>query len=254
MSARSAPCSDAFAPRRGESMMTLAPVGDIVALDPKVVALDPKVVALDPKVVALVRLSARIARGGEEAMRQGCIECVGAEVPVLWVEELLLQSYLFCGFPRTLNATREWRRISGVSAPAVSAESARDSATSGEEYQRWRARGEATCAIVYGEFYAKLRHNIVALHPELDEWMIVEGYGKILSRPGLALSLRELCIVAACVAASQERQLHSHLHGSLNAGVPAADVRKSLHALQGVVADDDLHRALLLLERVVGKA
>ncbi len=241
-------------------MMPVAPVGDIVALDAKVTALDAKVVALDPKVVALVRLSARIARGGEDAMRQGCIECAGAEVPVQWVEELLLQSYLFCGFPRTLNATREWRRISGVPAPAVSpapesdSATASDSALAGEEYERWRAQGEATCAIVYGGFYAKLRHNIVALHPELDEWMIVEGYGKILSRPGLALALRELCIVAACVAASQERQLHSHLHGSLNAGVPAADVRKCLEALQDVVADDDLQRALLLLERVVGKA
>lgn len=228
-------------------MIPVSPVGDIVALD-------ADVTALDAKVVALVRLSARIARGGEDAMRQGCLECVAAEVPVQWVEELLLQSYLFCGFPRTLNATREWRRISRVPAPAVSPAPARDSATAGEQYERWRAEGEVTCAIVYGGFFAKLRHNIVALHPELDEWMIVEGYGKILSRPGLALALRELCIVAACVAGSQERQLHSHLHGSLNAGVPAAEVRLSLEALRGVVADDDLHRAGLLLHRVLGKS
>jgi len=209
---------------------------------------------LDPAIAALVRLSARIARGGEEAMRQGCIECVKANVPVQWVEELLLQSYLFCGFPRTLNATREWRRISGVPAPVARPGATGGPAVSGQEYERWRAQGEATCAIVYGEFYRKLRHNIVALHPELDEWMIVEGYGKILSRPGLALPLRELCIVAACVASSQERQLHSHLHGSLNAGVPAAEVRQSLQALHDVVASDDLQRAVLLLDRVLGKS
>lgn len=77
-----------------------APTGDILPLD--------------TAIAALVRLSARIARGGEEAMRQGCIECVKANVPVQWVEELLLQSYLFCGFPRTLNATREWRRRKSV--------------------------------------------------------------------------------------------------------------------------------------------
>lgn len=214
------------------------------------------ILPLDPRVVALVRLSARIARGGEEAMRQGSIECVKASVPVTWVEELLLQSYLFCGFPRTLNATREWRRISGAPAPvaADSVATASDPVAAGEQYERWRAQGEATCAIVYGQFYAKLRHNIVALHPELDEWMIVEGYGKILSRPGLALGHRELCIVAACVAGAQDRQLHSHLHGSLNAGVPAAEVRQILDALRGVVADEDLQRAMLLLERVIGKA
>lgn len=219
------------------------------------------IIPVDSRVVALARLSARIARGGEEAMRQGCIECLKASVPVEWVEELLLQSYLFCGFPRTLNATREWRRISGAPAPAAasaasagSVAAAAEPVSSGEQYERWRAQGEATCAIVYGPFYAKLRHNIVALHPELDEWMVVEGYGKILSRPGLALGHRELCIVAACVAGAQDRQLHSHLHGSLNAGVPAAEVRQVLDALRGVVADEDLQRAMLLLERVVGKA
>ena len=39
-------------------------------------------------------------------------------VPVPWVEEVILQSYLFAGFPRALNAAREWRRVSGVAAPA----------------------------------------------------------------------------------------------------------------------------------------
>ena len=60
--------------------------------------------------------------------------------------------------------------------------------------ERWRREGEATCATVYGDHYKRLRQNINRLHPELDEWMIVEGYGKILSRPGLELRLRELCI------------------------------------------------------------
>ena len=67
--------------------------------------------------------------------------------------------------------------------------------------------------------YERLRENIRDLHPLLDDWMIVEGYGKVLSRPGLDLARRELCIVAACAAAAQDRQLHSHLHGALNVGV-----------------------------------
>jgi 4-carboxymuconolactone decarboxylase len=83
--------------------------------------------------------------------------------------------------------------------------------------------------------------------------MIVEGYGKVLSRPGLDLGRRELCIVAACVASGQERQLHSHLHGALNVGVPAGVVRESLEALTPVVSDDRLGAARLLLERVIGK-
>jgi 4-carboxymuconolactone decarboxylase len=83
--------------------------------------------------------------------------------------------------------------------------------------------------------------------------MIVEGYGKVLSRPDLDLPRRELCIVAACVASGQERQLHSHLHGALNVGVPAAVVRQALDGLRSVVPDDRLGGARLLFERVAGK-
>ena len=204
---------------------------------------------LDRAVSALVRFSARIAAGSEQSMRAGCSECVTTDVPVEWVEELLLQSYLFCGFPRALNATREWRRISGVRAPAVGSDRATPGETDGG-LERWRAQGEATCAIVYGEFYGKLRQNIVALHPALDEWMIAEGYGKILSRPGLELRHRELCIVAACIAGGQERQLHSHLHGALNAGSSPSELRAALNALHDLVTPDQLIRSLLLLDRV----
>ena len=84
--------------------------------------------------------------------------------------------------------------------------------------------------------------------------MIVEGYGKALSRPGLDLGRRELCIVAACAASGQDRQLHSHLHGALNAGVEAEVVRDALAALEGIVSKEILARARMLFERVVGKA
>ena len=36
---------------------------------------------------------------------------------------------------------------------------------------RWRGQGEATCAIVYGPFSERLRHNSRQLHPALDAWM-----------------------------------------------------------------------------------
>jgi 4-carboxymuconolactone decarboxylase len=204
-------------------------------------------VSLDPTLVPLVRLAAVVAAGSEEQMRVAAAACVEASVPVTWVEELLLQSYLFCGFPRTLNAMREWRRASGIEAPVDRGGNDSDSMT-------WRAQGEATCAIVYGASYAKLRHNIERLHPELDQWMVVEGYGKILSRPGLELRHRELCVVAACVASAQDRQLHSHLHGALNAGAPPSEVIGTLDAIDGIVSADALTRARLLFQRVLGKA
>jgi 4-carboxymuconolactone decarboxylase len=91
------------------------------------------------------------------------------------------------------------------------------------------------------------------LHPLLDDWMITEGYGKVLSRPGLDLPRRELCIVAACAATAQDRQLHSHLHGALNAGASAGAIDGAVDALASVVAASRLRDVKLLWARVRGK-
>src|SRR5689334_8880664 len=198
---------------------------------------------LDEATKRLVRLAAILAAGDEQAIRSALTDSVDAISPA-WIEELILQSYLFCGFPRSLNAMREWRRLTGRE------EVARLEAADPE---LWRRRGEQTCRLVYGDMYDRLRVNIRALHPELDEWMIVEGYGKVLSRPGLDLPRRELCIVAACAVSEQDRQLHSHLHGAINVGAAPAVVHEAIDALVGIVSNQTLTRTRLLWRRVVGQ-
>ena len=83
--------------------------------------------------------------------------------------------------------------------------------------------------------------------------MIVEGYGKVLSRPGLDLQRRELCVIASCAAARQDRQLHSHLHGALNVGVSPGDIDTVLDAIADVLGAEDARRVRLLWARVLGK-
>lgn len=183
--------------------------------------------ALDAESAALVRLAAIVAVADEGDMREGLRAAIGEARPE-WIEEVLLQSYLFAGFPRALNAMRLWRAVSGRPAPAQDGE-----AHAGPD-ALW-TRGERTCAQVYGPFYGRLRQNIAALHPTLDAWMIGEGYGKVLGRPALDLRRRELCVVAACIAAQQDRQLHSHLHGALHVGATRAEVAAAIEvAVQAV--------------------
>jgi 4-carboxymuconolactone decarboxylase len=202
---------------------------------------------LDAETQALVRLAATIAASDEAALRASISETAAAVRPE-WVEELVLQSYLFAGFPRALNAAREWRRVTG--APPPETDEAEELWRAGDE---WAARGEATCRAVYGAAYERLRRNIRGLHPALDAWMITEGYGKVLSRPGLDLARRELCVIAACAAAGHERQLHAHLHGALNVGAPAEWVTDTLAALEGAASATLLDAARMLWARVRGK-
>lgn len=204
---------------------------------------EPALADLDAPTAALVRLAAVIATGDETQVHASLALAVEAKVPALWIDELVVQSYLFSGFPRALNAARVWRRIAPD--PSSAAESV--------DHIDFRARGELTCATIYGDMYGRLRDNVARLHPALDDLMVVDGYGRVLGRPGLDLARRELCVVAACAATDQERQLHSHLHGALNAGVAPVTLRAAVDALASVLGAARSRSVHLLLERVLGK-
>lgn len=197
---------------------------------------------LDVETTHLIRIAAAIAGSDEQSIRV----IFGAALDFTQrsrVEEVILQSYLFAGFPRALNAARMWRTF----APALPETSASADVT---DPAQLRESGEVTCAKVYGESYEKLRVHIRELHPTLDEWMIVEGYGKVLSRPGLDLKVRELCIVATCAATGQRRQLHSHIRGALNVGASTAEVESVFDAIEGLAKPGDLADGRQLLAHV----
>lgn len=194
---------------------------------------------IDDATRSLVRLAAALAAAGDDVIRAQ-LQAAATTTPHDWIEELLLQTYLFAGFPRALNGMREWRRMVKPPSPIQPVGDA----------GRAREGGEETCRRVYGPMYERLRVNIRDLHPLLDDWMIDEGYGKVLSRPGLDLARRELCIVAACAATAQDRQLQSHLHGARNVGVPGPVVTEALEALRGVVPETRVSRGLKMWNRI----
>jgi 4-carboxymuconolactone decarboxylase len=197
---------------------------------------------LDDATHSLVRLAAVISAGADQDVTSA-VTAAYETIPLEWVEELILQSYLFAGFPRALNAMRVWRRV----CPEPASPDSRGGPA------EWRELGEATCATVYDGMYERLRDNIRHLHPALDDWMIIEGYGKVLSRPGLDLARRELCIVAACAASVQDRQLHSHLHGALNAGVEPTVLDAAIDAIADLLGESRARSVRLLWARVRGK-
>jgi 4-carboxymuconolactone decarboxylase len=153
------------------------------------------------------------------------------------VEEALLQSYLFLGFPAAIEALRRWRSRGVAPPPATD-----------EGWDLWLERGQRTCAVVYGDHYDQLRENIARFHPDLDRWMVREGYGKVLGRPALALEVRELLIVAMLVVQgpSGRRQLRSHLRGALNAGATSADVEEAIRRAAAFAPPEHLQLALKL--------
>lgn len=170
---------------------------------------------------ALVRVSAALAAAGASAddpALDAALARAETEADAGHVEEVILQSYLFLGYPATLNAFARWREMSGRAPPDPS----------GADWAGWVARGKEVCRTVYGGQYEGLRANVRRLHPDMEQWMVAEGYGKVLGRPGPDLPTRELCIVAVLAVARAPTQLYSHLRGALNAGATEAAVAEAL--------------------------
>jgi 4-carboxymuconolactone decarboxylase len=188
--------------------------------------------SLDLQTRDLVRFAAAVAQGYEPELRERVGQLRTSQVPVVWVEELLLQSVLMVGYPRALIGFTLWRKMSGVTAPEADPD--QDYGRSAE----WARRGQELCAVVYGGNYQKLRESIHALHPAVDSWMVTEGYGRTLARPGLDLRRRELCTVAQTAVLEAPRQLHSHMRGALNAGATFGQIEGALSIVNPLLSFD----------------
>ena len=104
---------------------------------------------------------------------------------------------------------------------------------------------------MYGTNYARLRANVRALHPALDAWMVTEGYGRTLGRPGLDLARRECCTVAQVAVQGAGRQLHSHLLGALRAGASYGALEQVLDIVRPLLGPGERQVAEQLWQRVV---
>jgi len=168
---------------------------------------------LDPQEAALVHLACCMASRGREVV-QDALEVAVQSCEPRAVEEMILQGYLFLGYPAALNTFAAWRRISGRPA---------DPPTDWDP-ELWERRGAEVCRTVYAGQYENLRDNVRALHGDMEHWMVVEGYGKVLGRPGLELRIRELGIVALLAVQDAPHQLYSHMRGALHAGATSAEL------------------------------
>lgn len=178
---------------------------------------------MSPATRALIALCAAVGARNRAALSI-TIDTAAEQADAAEAEEALLQSYLFVGYPVALQALAMWRERTGKLAPA---------AARPDDCKKRRARGEQVCETVYAGQYDKLRQNIAKLHPEMERWMLEEGYGKVLSRPGLDLKVRELCIIGVLVGLDAPQQLYSHLRGALNAGATTEEVDTAVEIAAG---------------------
>lgn len=154
------------------------------------------------------------------------------------IYEAILQTYLFAGFPSAL-----------ISLKKINKYRSNISSYDGYDIKKYQTRGKKNCKIIYGNKYEKLISNVKSFSPELSEWLIVEGYGKVLGRKGLTLKEREVCIVSILSALKFEDQLYSHINGAFRVKTEIELLKKTISNLQIISAISSAKYGLMVLSK-----
>ena len=156
------------------------------------------------------------------------------------VYEVILQLYLFNGFPATIESLKIFKAHFPDFKPH------------NEQYNVniFEKRGIINCKSVYTANYDKLQANINNLSPDLSNWMIIEGYGKVMGRSGLTIQERELINVSMLCTNYSEQQLYSHIKGSYNTGSDTNIIKEVIESTMEFNNEENISKALELLNRI----
>ena len=170
------------------------------------------------EVLHLARITAAIGLRDEAKLASELRIALGEGMSPPLIREAILQSYLFAGYAAAINAFIVFNRLVPQEEEALQEKKG--------SLRQWISRGTELCRRIYGSQYEKLVGNMKSLHPDLADWMVWEGYGKVLSRPFLSPRVRELLIVCMTAVLAVERQFVSHVRGALNVGAAPEEVRR----------------------------
>ncbi|MBX7155067.1 MAG: carboxymuconolactone decarboxylase family protein [Bacteriodetes bacterium] len=211
----------------------------------KIAALrDEMATALSSEVYLLCLAAAAAVKNKQQVLSETIATYVERKCSVDAMYEALLQTYLFAGFPAALEGlmtlTETLTKCSVEYTPPDE-----------ELYNvdEFRKRGELLCQQIYTTVYPTIRERLGAITPDLDDWMIVEGYGKTLSRPLLDAKTRELITISMLAVTGWERQLFSHIRGALNVGASLGECTDALLPTLFLTGDEMYDNAIDILSK-----
>ena len=203
----------------------------------------------DDKQVRLLALFSAVITYGQEELTEETIRYLDKnEINRTAINEAILQSYLFLGFPRMIDATLAYNKVFGDQSENTDIDR-----ISLRESEKWYTEGKALCRRVYGNNYERLKKRFIAMSPDVFRWMVLEGYGKVLNRPGMSHIERELAEVAALIVDKRERQLISHVMGSLNVGASIGLIKKVNEDIKPLSGDEAFTRAESIISEIEKK-
>lgn len=180
--------------------------------------------ALDHQTVGLLCAVAGTAAGSCSIIRSAVAAYFDRGGTAERLYEAILQTYLFAGFPAVIEGLKAARSVANE-------RHIRLASTLDEPYMpgNFFARGVALFGVIYGSSSGRVRRFISSLSPALEQWMLIEGYGKVLSRPAaITLLDRELAAVVALAVGGWYTQLRWHMRAAIALGASSLALEDAL--------------------------
>jgi alkylhydroperoxidase/carboxymuconolactone decarboxylase family protein YurZ len=212
---------------------------------------------LDPADAVLAMCAAITADGhGEHARRlfDAVLKAPNRPEPEL-MREAILQTHLFAGYPRCLNALAAFKDACKKAGNPLSGEiKLREHVLEGDDMALFRKRGKELFDAIYKDKADQIDRFAKSNSPDIADWAIVEGYGRVLARDVLKPRTRSLCIVAALIPLDVTPQLKGHVQGALNTGSTPDQLWKLLDVVSRLFNEGaETRGAKRTFEEVLGK-
>lgn len=189
--------------------------------------------ALTPREQAIISVGAYTGRGDLEHLPQALVQALDAGMTVNEIKEVLIQSYAYCGFPRSLRAIQTFmqllneRKSQGID--DVIGKEASPIANNGDKYDH----GAAILEILSGVNSAHPKLGYGAFAPTIDQFLKEHLFADIFERDLLTYRERELATVSFLAGVGGvEPMAYGHMSICLHLGITPSQLNALLNIVE----------------------
>jgi quercetin dioxygenase-like cupin family protein/alkylhydroperoxidase/carboxymuconolactone decarboxylase family protein YurZ len=178
--------------------------------------------SLTPKQESIVPIAVYTAKGDQPALKTALSNGLDAGLSINDIKEILIQSYAYTGFPRSLNAINSFetvvkeRKAKGI----VDLEGKKPAKinTGNSKYQYGKD--------VQGKLTGRSANSTQAFVPEIDTFLKEHLFADIFARDNLDFQSREIATITfIATIGGAESQLRSHLNNGRHVGLSERQLR-----------------------------
>jgi 4-carboxymuconolactone decarboxylase len=207
---------------------------------------------LVPKEKSIIIISSLTAQGKIPALQKALGEALNAGLTVNEIKEILVHTYAYCGFPRSIRALQtfmqvmEDRKAKGIS--DTFGKEASPLPVDDNKYQR----GKKILGDLTGTLQPEQLSGYGAFAPAIDTFLKEHLFADIFERDVLTYAQRELVTISVISAIGEaDPMLRSHLIISLRTGWSAAQLRAFIAVISPTIGKEKTAAAKAVLNEIL---